>query len=222
MSKRTQPPHPSPHSIAPASIYARLSGGVGIEHARLLWLVILSHTPWDGARRPTWATNATLAADAGMTGPDAARQTERALNRLREASMLVTRHGERPGARRRFGRLLEPQLAGPVKVLIPDRGAMTNLWITCREARPRPAALVTAMVGAYALAAHGLDRAPTEWAPVPGPAAELRRFVGASKGSTWGRRVNDLCDLGLLERRDALWVAPPREWMQAWRAIHLD
>lgn len=216
MSKRTQPAPARPHSIAPASIGDRLRGGVGIEHARLVWLVVLSHTPWDGARRPTWASNSTLAHESGLT----VARVEYALAQLRTAGMLETPRGERPGARRRFGRLLVPKLEGPVKILIPDRAAMTNLWITCREARPRPAALVTAMVGAHALAAHALDRRPSEWAPVPGPAAQLRRFVGASKGSTWGRRVNDLCGLGLLERREQLWVAPPREWMQGWRALN--
>lgn len=211
-----------PHSIEHAAIGRRLVRvkGRGSDHAVLVWLAVLSHTPYDGAERPTWACTETLALETGLSP----RDVQYGLQRLREASMLTTPHGRRHDARgrparREFGRLLEPKIEGPVKVLIPDRAAMANLWITCREARPRPAALVTAMVGAHVLAAHALDRRPSEWAPVPGPAAELRRFVGASKGSTWGRRVNDLCGLGLLERRDQLWVAPPREWMQGWRAI---
>jgi len=212
--EHTQPRARGPHSIHHAAIGDRLRGD-GCERARLLWLMILSHTPWRAARRPTWASNVTLSHESGLDE----RRVRLGLQRLREAGMLATAQGERPGARRRVGRILAPAISAPVKVLIPGRGAMTNLWITCRESRPRPAALVTAMVGAYALAAHALDEHPEKWSPVPGPAADLRRFVGASKGSTWGKRVNDLCDLGLLERRSGLWVAPPREWMQGWRAL---
>jgi len=218
LSKRTQPRDPRPHSLAPASIGTRLAcvSGRGSEHAKLLWLFIVAHTRWPGRLvvHP-WPSNATLADESSLDLRDA----RRALAALRSSGMVETRRGSRANTDKPRGRILIPKLDAQVKVLVPDRAEMISLWRACRRARQRPAALVTAMVGAYALAAHALDEHPEKWSPVPGPAADLRRFVGASKGSTWGKRVNDLCDLGLLERRSGLWVAPPREWMQGWRAL---
>lgn len=222
MLDHSLPPSTRSASPDPASINDRLAHipGRGRELAPLIWMMILA-IPTDrrGLRR---ANNETLALDAGMLwSPDALRQTERALAVLRRASMLKTRTGIRKGSRRRVGRVLDPQLADPVTLARPDRGAMTNLWLTCHEVRRSPAALVTLMVGAYALACHANDDQRLDgWAPVGTSQAALRRFVGASKGSTWNRRLHDLEGLGLLSRDRGLRVAPPTQWMQSWRALY--
>lgn len=147
MSDRKLPRARGAHSIAGAELGARLNlkRRRGAENAKLLWFVILSHTPWSTLTRPTWACDQTLANEAGLD----IREQKRALAVLREAELLTTPTGHRPGARRPWGRLLVPKLGAPVKVLIPDVGLMTNLWITCRDRRKRPGALVTLAVGCY-------------------------------------------------------------------------
>ncbi len=135
--------------------------------------------------------------------------------------MLTTRIGRRPGAQRPVGRVLVPRLARPVKVLIPDRGAMANLWLTCREIRKRPVTLVTLMVGAYVLAADAAGgRHPRGWSVVPGSGADLRRFVGARKNAAWTQRLRDLEGLELLHVRDGQrMIAPVRSWYRSERAL---
>ena len=188
MSDRTQLAPARLHSIAPAAIADRLASanGRGSAVAPLVWWAILSHSPWDAAPRPTWASNATLAAETGLDGG----KVKQALAQLRAAGMLSSHHGERPGARRRHGRVLVPSLSAPAKVLIPDRGAVANLWITCREVRPRPAGLVITMTGASILAASALDHRPDEWAPVPG---RLRRSTFTSTANSGSSSGIDLC-----------------------------
>ena len=213
MSDRNLPRARDAHSLASAEIGARLNlkRRRGAENAKLLWFVILSHTPWGTLTRPTWACDETLANEAGV----GLRDEKRALAVLREAGMLTTPTGHRPGAQRPYGRLLVPRLGSPAKVLIPDVGLMTNLWITCRERRARPGALVTLAVGCYVLAAHELDRHPRAWSKIPGKLADVRRFVGARKNAAWTERVRDLERLGLLARDDGqLWLAPTSRWMQ--------
>lgn len=220
MSESTQPPKGGPHSISPASIGARLNltTGKGDEHAKLLWLVILSRTRWPGRRQQDpWPTDSTLAHDAGIKDE---RVVRRALQRLRGAGMITTPTGNRPTAKRKHGRLLVPRLSAPVKILIPDRGQMTNLWLTCGEFRERPASLVTLVVGLYALACDAEGRRVTGWTKIHGTAADARRFVGARKGHAWTRRLRDLESIGLLERRGReVWLAPVSRWIQAERAI---
>jgi len=189
----------------------------GTEHAKLLWFVVLSHTPWETLSRPTWANNETLTHELGLTDR---RDTERAMGQLRHAGMLSTPEGERPGARRKIGRLLVPRLGSPAKVIIPDREAMTQLWSLCREVRCRPASLVTTVVGMYALACHAQDREIFEWAPVPGRLADHRRFVGARKNSAWTERVRDLERLGVIKRVGReVWISPASTWDRSARAI---
>ena len=209
MSKRTQPRARGLHSIAAAAIDDRLrvAHGRGSDHAPLLWFRILGHTPWDGADRPTWASNVTLSHEAGLP----VTSVEYALGQLRTAGMLSTPWGIRPGAARLWGRVLVPHIDAPVKVHVPGRSHMADLWRTCRSARKRPITLVTLMVGMHALAAHELGHAPNDWARVPGSLAALRRFVGASRGSTFTERLTVLVELGLVRRGGGLWVAPP-EW----------
>ena len=221
MSESTQPPSGGPHS---ASIGARmnLNPKRGDEHAKLIWFVILSRTMWPGRKKQSpWPTDTTLALDAGL---GLRRDAERALQRLREADMLTTPTGRRPpSATRAHGRLLVPRLGSPVKILIPTRGQMTNIWLTCAEARQRPAALVTLVVGLYALACHAEDRRVDGWTEIPGTMADVRRFVGARKGHAWTQRVRDLEGLGLLERRGrVIWLAPVSRWSQARRALDRD
>lgn len=217
MSDATQPPAGGLHSRADVSIGARLnlSRGKGDEAAKLLWFVILSHTPWDTLNRPTWASNVTLSHESGLC----LRWVELGLNRLRTAGMLTTPVGLRPTAKRKWGRLLVPRLGSPVKVKIPDRGAMANLWLVCREVRQRPAALVTLVVGLHALA-HREHVPPSQWAPIPVHMAEVRRFVGARKNAAWTQRVRDLEALGLIRREGRkVWLAPVRSWYRSERAL---
>ena len=218
MLDRSLPPTRRSASLESAAINDRLAHvpGRGRELAPLLWIMVLALPDRRGIRR---ANNETLALNAGMAwSSEGIRQTERALAVLRRSGMLETRIGKRPGARRPNGRILEPQITAP-ELLVPDRNAMTNLWLTCHEARRSPAALVTLMVGAYALACHHGGGWPVyEWSPVGTSQAALRRFVGASKGSTWNRRLGDLEGLGLLSR-GPLAIAPPEEWFQGWRAL---
>lgn len=221
MSEHTQPRARGLHSHATAAVGARLNilaNSKGREHAALAWLAILSHTPWECLTRPTWATNETLAAETGLELVD----TERALQRLREAGMLTTPWGHRPGAQRKFGRLLVPALGAPAVVLIPDRHDMTNLWALCREKRKRPAPLVTMVVGAYALACDHAGERFDEWAPIGCRQADWRRFVGARKNASWSERVRVLEALDLIRRKGrAIEVAPTRSWLRAARALDL-
>lgn len=221
MAHRTQPLASGPHSLAPASIGDRLNkraSGHGLEPAKLIWFAVLSHTPWTRVKRPTWASNETLANETVIM----VSEVERGIRRLRQAKMLETAHGHRRGASRQWGRILKPAIASPVKVLIPDRAKMANLWATCRQVRKKPISLVTMVVGAYVLAAHELDRRPfpTCWSHVPGSAADLRRLVGARKNQAWTRRLRDAEEIGLLARdgRDIM-LAPVAGWMRGQRAI---
>jgi len=219
VSDHTQPTATGLHSLASAIIGARLNLDQqrSDEAAKLIWFVILSHTPWESLTRPTWATDTTLANDAGMKG---LRDVERAVARLRTSDMLTTTIGHRPGARRPTGRVLCPRIGAPVKVLIPDRGSMANLWITCREVQSRPAPMVTLAVGLYVLACHEVGHRPEGWTRIPGTMSDVRRFVGARKGHAWTRRIRDMEALGLLGRPDGeIWVAPAIAWDQTARAL---
>ena len=213
MSKDNLPQAHSAHSIASAAIGARLNlkRRRGAEHAKLLWFIVLSHMKWSSATRPAWPANATLAADSGLC----VRHAQRGVQVLKDAGMVTVSTGPRPGEVKSYGRLLAPRLADPVKVLIPNQGLMTNLWITCAEQRRRPAALVTLAVGCYILAAHKIDRHPRTMSRIPGKLADVRRFVGARKNAAWTERVRELERLGLLARDDGqLWLAPTSRWMQ--------
>lgn len=227
MSGHTEPHLERPYSIDPVAIGPRwtLRPKRGDEHAKLIWFVVLSHTPWNAGGRPTWVSNETIMAEAGLRH---LRDVERGMARLREAGMLTTSIGERRQARRKAGRVINPALPHPVKVLIPGRGhgkfdpgPITNLWLTCGELRDRPATLVTAVVGLYVLAAHVAGgEHPDGWAPVPCRDATIRRFVGGSEGSTFTRRMRDLETLGLVRTIDGVrHLAPVRLWYQATRAM---
>lgn len=200
MSDRTRPPLSGPHSVkAAASIGDRLGSGRAVELAKLIWFCGLS--------RPTWPSGEELAADAGLIHWDSSREVRRAIAQLRGSKMLG-----------RGG----PALTEPVDLLIPDRGAMTNLWLTCREVRPRPVTLVTLIVGMYVLAASLDGFSRTAWCRVPGSAAEIRRLVGARARNAFRQRMRDLEDLQLIAYDgDALMLAPTRRWYQADRAIRL-
>jgi hypothetical protein len=222
VSETTQPQTRGLHSQATAAIGARLHVGArgrGSDYAQLVWLVILSHTPWPGrGERPTWASNVTLAAEAGLDE----REVARALAVLREAGMLETPIGRRPGARRPFGRLLVPRIGAPVKLLIPERHDMANLWGLCRERRARPASLVTAAVGAYALASDHAGHRPRDWTQIGCRQADWRRFVGARKNASWTKRVRELEQLDIVRRRGrVIEVAPTRSWLRAARVLDL-
>lgn len=200
------------HQHETASIGARGAAltGQGAEYARLVWLVILSHTKWPGrAEGPTWASNATVARESGLELND----VELALGKLRRAGLLTTPIGKRPGARRPCGRLLVPTLGARCKLLIPESFDVGNLWTLARSCRRRAASLVTAMVGAYALACdHAGDRIE-DWSELGCKQADWRRFVGAKKNASWAKRIRELVELGLLRREGRrVFVAPPRAW----------
>ena len=213
MPKHTHPIRSRPQSIAPVILGARLNlePQRGDENAKLAWWFILARTPWDNSPRATWATNSTIAHDAGL----AQRDAERAVSRLRGAGLLKTPTGKRTSKAGAvsFGRILEPRLGAPVKILVPGREDMATLWATCRTIRKLPASLVTLAVGLYVLACRHAGRKPSAWARVPGRMADVRRLVGARKGHGWTTRVRDLEDIGLL-RRDAtgIWLAPTSAW----------
>ena len=212
MSDSTLPPRCGLYSHATAGIgvRAQLLQGRGSDHAKLLWLVILSHTPWGTTTRPTWASNETLRHETGLEQVD----VDHARRRLRDAGMLTTEVGRRPGARRPVGRVLVPQLGAPARVLIPDRHEMAQLWSRCRGFRKRPAFAVTAVVGAYALASDAAGHRVDDWAELGCSQSEWRRFVGASKGGGWRSLGRDLELAGLIRRTGrAIDVAPPRSWL---------
>jgi len=202
------------HATAGIGIRAHHLHGRGSDYAKLVWLIILSHTRYPGRPpREPWATDVTLAHETGI-GVHDLREVQRGLQRLRDAGLITTPIGRRPGARRPTGRVLVPQLGAPARVLIPDRHEMAQLWARCREFRKRPAFAVTAMVGAYALACDAADHRIDDWSPLGCTQSEWRRFVGAAKGGGWRALVSDLDRAGLI-RRDgrAIDVAPPRSWL---------
>ena len=214
VSDRTLPQHVPLHSRLDVAVGARLSScsGDGIEAAKLTWLKILSRTPWPGRRpRPTWSNDLTIARDLGLP---ARQSVAKALRHLRAAGMLTTPRGKRPVGRK-YGRLLVPALGAPVKVMVPDGFDIRNLWTLGRTVTSRPAPLVTAMVGAYALAMDAARRTNDleEWSTLGCKQADWRRFVGARKNASWTRRVRTLEAIGLI-RRDghAVMVSPPRAW----------
>lgn len=218
MSDSTQPVKTGPHFIESAGIGARLakSKGRGRDYAKLVWFAVLSHTPWDTFKRPTWACDETLAHDVGID----VREAERALQRLRAAGMLETPIGHRPGADRPVGRVLRPKIWTPVRVVIPTQEQMGRLWGLLREHHERPVTLVTTMVGLHVLAAHDLGRRPTGLVRIPWRMAEVRRFVGSRKNAAWTSRLRRLEGLDLIRRdgRD-LWLAPMRHWSRTARVL---
>lgn len=156
---------------------ARLAGR-GTEHARLLHLVLLAYTRWPGqTKQDPWPSNATLATRTGLDE----RQVERALVALRQAGIVTTRVGRRQGARRVVGRLIKLDLHAPCKALAPEGFDVGNLWAVTRSLRARPAALVTAMVGAYMLASDAAGGAVDEWTELGCSMAASRRFVGRAR-----------------------------------------
>lgn len=98
-------------------------------------------------------------------------------------------------------------------MVIPEPFDVVNLWTLARSCRRRAASLVTAMIGAYALACdHAGDRIE-DWAELGCSQADWRRFVGAKKNASWTKRVRELVELGLLRREGRrVFVAPPRAW----------
>jgi hypothetical protein len=184
--------------------------GVGAEHARLVRLILLSYTRWPG--RPgqaPWPSNATIAARARLTE----RQVERALAQLLAAKVITTRVGHRAGARRSVGRLIDVDLHEPCKALAPEAIDVASLWAVTKALRDRPAALVTAMVGAYMLASDAIGRPIDEWTELGCSMAAWRRFVGHADNASWRKRVRELEDLGLLRREGlTIIVSPPRAW----------
>lgn len=202
------------HRHETASLGARGTrlAGVGSEHARLVRLVLLSYTSWPGRpKRSPWPSNETLAARTGLTE----RQIERALAALRDAGIATSRVGRRAGARRQVGRLLELGLHAPCKALAPEAFDVGSLWTIARTMRDRPAALITAMVGAYMLASDAAGRdGLEEWGALGCSMADWRRFVGHRANASWTRRVRELELLGLI-RRDGrrIFVSPPRAWL---------
>lgn len=186
--------------------------GTGSEHARLLRLVLLAYTRWPG--RPDhapWPSNKTLSARTCLEE----RQIERSLAALREAELVRTRIGKRIGATKPTGRLIEVGLHAPCKALAPGPLDVGNLWRLARALRPRPAALVTAMVGAYMLACDDPeDPQPIEdWTELGCTMAEWRRFIGHKDNPGWSKRLRELDGLGLIRREGrVVHVSPPRAW----------
>jgi hypothetical protein len=184
--------------------------GVGTEHARLVRLILLSYTRWPG--RPgqaPWPSNATIAARARLTE----RQVERALAQLLEAEIITTRVGHRSGARRSVGRLIDVYLHEPCKALVPEAVDVASLWAVTKSLRARPAALVTAMVGAFMLASDASGAPIDEWSPLGCSMADWRRFIGHADNAAWRKRVRELEELGLLRREGRqIIVSPPRAW----------
>ncbi len=184
--------------------------GVGAEHARLLRLVLLACTRWPGTpKQDPWHGNETLATRTGLDE----RQVERALAALRQAGIVTTRVGRRPGARKVVGRLIKLDLHAPCKALAPEDFDVGNLWAVTRSLRARPAALVTAMVGAYMLASDESGGAIDEWSELGCSMADWRRFIGHRDNASWTKRTRELVELGLLRREGRrVFVAPPRAW----------
>ena len=140
MSEHTRPQPTGLHSHATAAIGVRTHRlvGRGADYAKLLWLVLLSHSRWPGnSARPVWACDLTLIHEMGLFARDV-REAKRGLQRLADAGMIKRSIGHRPGARRPVGRVIEPALGSQVRVLIPDRHEMAQLWARCRAFRSRP------------------------------------------------------------------------------------
>ena len=198
------------HETASMGLRAGRLSGVGTEHARLVRLILLSYTRWPG--RPgqaPWPSNATIAARARLTE----RQVERALAQLLEAEIITTRVGHRSGARRSVGRLIDVYLHEPCKALVPEAVDVASLWAVTKSLRARPAALVTAMVGAFMLASDASGGPIDEWSELGCSMADWRRFVGHADNAAWRKRVRELEDLGLLRREGhKIIVSPPRAW----------
>ncbi len=212
MTKHTRQSGGGLHRHATAGLGARGAklSGVGAEHARLLRLILVSCTRWPGRQRQSpWHSNLTLASRTGLEE----RQVERALAVLRAAGIVATRFGKRPGARREVGRLIDVKLHAPCKAFAPEGVDVRNLWAVARALRPRPAAMVTAMVGAYMLASDATRGPLVEWAELGCSMAEWRRFIGHRDNPSWSKRIRELATLGLLEREGRrVSVAPPRAW----------
>jgi len=200
------------HRHETASLGARgcRLAGVGSEHARLLRLVLLSYTRWPG--RPgqnPWPSNKTLASRTRLDE----RQIERAMAALRDADLVATRTGRRTGARRPVGRLIDMRLHAPCKALAPGGFDVGNLWTLARSLRARPAALVTAMVGAFMLASDAAGCPLEEWSELGCSMSDWRRFIGHRDNASWTKRVRELERLGLLRREGrTVLVSPPRAW----------
>ena len=213
MSEHTRPQPTGLHSHATAAIGVRTHRlvGRGADYAKLLWLVLLSHSRWPGnSARPVWACDLTLIHEMGLFARDV-REAKRGLQRLADAGMIKRSIGHRPGARRPVGRVIEPALGSQVRVLIPDRHEMAQLWARCRAFRSRPCSAVTVMVAAYALACDAADGRIDDWASIGCRSSALRHFVGASRGGSWSRLLADLERAGLIRRRDGvIECSPPR------------
>lgn len=198
------------HETASMGLRAGQLAGVGAEHARLVRLILLSYTRWPG--RPgqsPWPSNATIAARARLTE----RQVERAIAQLLAAKVITTRVGHRAGARRSVGRLIDVYLHDPCKALAPEAIDVASLWAVTKALRARPAALVTAMIGAYMLASDASGSAIDEWTELGCSMAAWRRFIGHADNASWRKRVRELEDLGLLRREGlTIIVSPPRAW----------
>lgn len=186
--------------------------GVRSARTRIMWLVILSHTPWDTLSRPTWASNVTLEHETGMDD----RAVRRAIASLQSAGMVKLSNGIRPGARRAFGRIFDPALTSPVQVIVPERDGVARLWALARSRRTRCAPLVLAGLGAHVLSCHHARRRLTAAGEIGCSQGDWRRLIGATKGSQWSRIVADLEHLELIQRRDSgVWVMPPSTWSPA-------
>jgi hypothetical protein len=198
------------HETASVGLRAEQIAGVGAEHARLVRLFLLSYTRWPGqAGQSPWPANTSLAARTRLTE----RQIERALVVLREAEIITTRVGRRVGARRPVGRLIDIYLHAPCKALAPDAVDVESLWAVTRSLRERPAALVTAMVGAFMLASDVAGGPINEWSDLGCSMSAWRRFIGHADNASWTKRVRELEGLGLLRREGRMiFVSPPRAW----------
>lgn len=185
--------------------------GQGSEHARLVRMILLAYTRWPGAKGSPhpWPSNATIAARSGL----GEREVERAMAALVAAGLVATKIGRRAGARKAIGRVIDVGLAAPAKVLIPEGVDVAHIWALVRSHRERPAALVTMMVGAYALASDAAGGPIEEWTDIGCTMAEWRRFVGHGD-SWWSHRVRELEGLGLIRREGRrVLVSPPRVWL---------
>lgn len=196
------------HETASLGARAVRLTGEGTEHGRLLRLILLSCTRWPGRRsQDPWHSNETLARMAGLKE----NEIERAIARLRAAELITTRFGPRPSAKP--GRLIKLDLHAPCKALAPEAFDVGNLWAITRSLRARPAALVTAMVGAYMLASDAAGGGIDEWSELGCSQAAWRRFIGQRDNASWTARVRELEKLGLLRREGRrVIVAPPRAW----------
>jgi hypothetical protein len=198
------------HETASLGPRACRLAGVGSEHARLVRLVLLAYTRWPGQpRQSPWPSNRTLASRTRLDE----RQVERALAVLRAAQVIEVRVGHRPGARRSVGRLIDVGLHAPCKALAPEGIDVGHLWTLARAKRSRPAALVTAMFGAWMLACDHAGGPIDDWAELGCTASDWRRFVGHADNASWTKRLRELDELGLIRREGrTIFVSPTRAW----------